>query len=139
MGNTLVALGKNRAPFQINVLVTSLTFLCSYFIIPRLGYMGVVYIAFAGSIFAFILNYVYLCNAGIRSGVGLHYFVIFACFTGLLVAVQTSRDILFVISVSVLFLSYAHLLVSFLRCVKHRLGGGLMEWRRNGRLPSALT
>ncbi len=66
MGFTLVGSGYNIAPLIINIIVTSLSFIASYFCIPYYGYQGVVYIAFICSIIGFIFNYYYLRYVGLK-------------------------------------------------------------------------
>jgi len=60
LGMSIIALGHNKVPLYINLLVTTTTFSASYFLIPVYGYMAVVCIAVLGSMIGFYMNYVYL-------------------------------------------------------------------------------
>ena len=86
MGQTIVALGYNKTPFRINLLVTSVTFFGSYFLIRKMGFMGVVYMAIAGDLLGLLLNWLYLKSKGINAGLPNLLFV-FGSITVLLFAI----------------------------------------------------
>ena len=80
MGLTLIALGHNKAPLRINVVVTTFTFLSSYFLIPYWGYMGVVYVAIVGSVIGFTLNWLYIRYSQLKVDLGRNIVPIAASF-----------------------------------------------------------
>ena len=98
MGFSLVALGHNSAPLRINLITTSISFLASFFVIPYLGYMGVVYVAFACSILGFIFNYFYLQYVGFSPELNSSAWIAFGSFILLIVLliVKTSSYLLLI-------------------------------------------
>ncbi len=80
MGQTLIALGKNKAPLYINFLVTTVSFPMTYFLIPSMGYMAAVYVSLAASVSGFFLNWLYLKKSGMAIGIWLHFFILIIVF-----------------------------------------------------------
>ena len=70
MGNSLIALGHCKAPLKINTMNVIVGISASYMLIPRFGFMGVVYVAFVVSILGFSANYVYLRSKGFCLNLG---------------------------------------------------------------------
>lgn len=60
MGQTLVALGQNKAPFRINIGITILIIALCFFFLPRYGYVAAIYIAIFTSLIGFAANIFYL-------------------------------------------------------------------------------
>jgi len=106
MGQTIVALGYNKTPFRINILVTSITFFGSYFLIPKMGFMGAVYMAISGDLLGFFLNWLFLKSKGINVGFP-NLLIVFGSITVLLCAILLNSvpigGIAFVIIIIILY------------------------------------
>jgi len=87
MGQTLVALGQNKAPFRINIAITFLIVGLCFYYLPRYGYMAAIYIALFTSFIGYVANNAYLryCKIYIKlgeiiSGMTLSFLLVAASF-----------------------------------------------------------
>jgi len=70
IGQTLVALGQNKAPFRINIGISVLIIGLCFYYLPRYGYMAAIYVTLFTSFIGYAANSAYLryCKIYIKSG-----------------------------------------------------------------------